>query len=77
MRRKTQLVSSPCTALMLIDTANGKQRLAWLQELILPYAFYKESFTQTCSFSAEFAPNKIIATTYAQFGVLKYHNLFL
>ena len=32
--------SCPCTALILIDTTNGKQRLARLKELTLPHAFY-------------------------------------
>lgn len=66
--------SSPRTALMLIDTTNGKQRLAQLKELTLPYAFYEESIEHTWFPSAEFDPTKIVVTTYAQFGVWEFHN---
>ncbi|MBR5546917.1 MAG: DEAD/DEAH box helicase family protein [Clostridia bacterium] len=66
--------SSPRTALILIDTTNGKQRLGRLKELILPYSFYEESLDRTWFPSAEFDPSKIVVTTYAQFGVWEYHN---
>ena len=70
----SKLASSPRTALFLIDTANGKHRLARLQELAMPYAYYEESLSQTWFPSDEFDPAKIVVTTYAQFGVWAYHN---
>ena len=66
--------SSPRTALILIDTRNGMERLAKEKVLTTPYAFYEESIHQTWFPSAEFDPSKIIVTTYAQFGVWEYHN---
>ena len=70
----SKLASSPRTALYLIDTTNGMQRLARLKELTLPYAFYEESLERTWFPSAEFDPTKIVVTTYAQFGVWEHHN---
>ena len=70
----SKLASSPRTALILIDTTNGKQRLARLKELTMPYAFYEESLERTWFPSDEFDPSKIVVTTYAQFGVWEYHN---
>ena len=70
----SKLASSPRTALVLIDTANGKQRLARLKELTLPYAYYEESLERSWFPSEEFDPTKIVVTTYAQFGVWEYHN---
>ena len=70
----SKLASSPRTALMLIDTRNGMERLAKEKVLTTPYAFYEESIHQTWFPSDEFDPNKIIVTTYAQFGVWEYHN---
>ncbi len=66
--------SSPRTALMLIDTRNGMERLAQEKVLTTPYAFYEESILQTWFPSDEFDPSKIVVTTYAQFGVWEYHN---
>ena len=66
--------SSPRTALMLIDTRNGMERLAQEKVLTTPYAFYEDSIHQTWFPSDEFNPSKIIVTTYAQFGVWEYHN---
>ena len=66
--------SSPRTALILIDTRNGMERLAKEKVLTTPYAFYEESIHQTWFPSDEFDPSKIIVTTYAQFGVWEYHN---
>ena len=65
--------SSPRTALILIDTRNGMERLAKEKVLTTPYAFYEESIHQTWFLSDEFDPNKIVITTYAQFGVWEYH----
>ena len=70
----SKLAFSPRAALILIDTANGKQRLARLKELTMPYAFYEESLAQTWFPSEDFDPTKIVVTTYAQFGVWEYHN---
>ena len=66
--------SSPRTALMLIDTKTGMERLAKEEVLTTPYAFYEESIHQTWFPADEFDPNKIIVTTYAQFDVWEYHN---
>ena len=66
--------SSPRTALILIDTKNGMERLAQEKVLTTPYAFYEESIHQTWFHSDEFDPTQIVVTTYAQFGVWEYHN---
>ena len=66
--------SSPRTALILIDTRNGMERLAKEKVLTTPYEFYEESIHQTWFPSDEFDPSKIVVTTYAQFGVWEYHN---
>lgn len=70
----SKLASSPRTALMLIDTRNGVERLAQEKVLTTPYAFYEESIQQTWFPSDEFDPTQIVVTTYAQFGVWEYHN---
>ena len=70
----SKYASSPRTALMLIDTRNGMERLAQEKVLTTPYAFYEESIHQTWFPSDEFDPTQIVVTTYAQFGVWEYHN---
>ena len=69
-----KLASSPRTALFLIDTKNGNRRLAQEDALTMPYAFYEECHKHTRFPSAEFDPDKIVVTTYAQFGVWEKHN---
>lgn len=62
------LASSPRKALFLIDTQNGNLRLAQNEALTLPYVFFPE--TAGCDITwGELPPEKIVVTTYAQFGV--------
>ena len=62
------LASSPRKALFLIDTQNGNLRLAQNKALILPYAFFVETTGRSITWG-ELPPEKIVVTTYAQFGV--------
>ena len=62
------LASSPRKALFLIDTQNGNLRLAENEALTLPYVFFAETAGHDIAWG-ELPPEKIVATTYAQFGV--------
>lgn len=62
------LASSPRKALFLIDTQNGNLRLAQNEALTLPYAFFAETAGRSITWG-ELPPEKIVVTTYAQFGV--------
>ena len=62
------LASSPRKALFLIDTQNGSLRLAQNEALTLPYAFFAETAGRSITWG-ELPPEKIVVTTYAQFGV--------
>lgn len=62
------LASSPRKALFLIDTQNGNLRLAQNEALTLPYAFFAETTGRSITWG-ELPPEKIVVTTYAQFGV--------
>lgn len=62
------LASSPRKALFLIDTQNGNLRLAENDALTLPYVFFVETAGGNIAWG-ELPPAKIVATTYAQFGV--------
>jgi hypothetical protein len=62
------LASSPRKALFLIDTQNGNLRLAQNEALTLPYAFFEETAGRAITWG-ELPPEKIVVTTYAQFGV--------
>ena len=62
------LASSPRKALFLIDTQNGNLRLAQNEALTLPYAFFAETAGRAITWG-ELPPEKIVVTTYAQFGV--------
>ena len=62
------LASSPRKALFLIDTQNGNLRLAENEALTLPYVFFAETAGRDIAWG-ELPPAKIVATTYAQFGV--------
>ncbi len=62
------LASSPRKALFLIDTQNGNLRLAQNEALTLPYAFFVETAGRSITWG-ELPPEKIVVTTYAQFGV--------
>lgn len=61
--------STPRKALFLIDTRNGNLRLAKEDGITLPYAFYEDSINFHYFFGEDFPQDKIVATTYAQFGV--------
>lgn len=62
------LASSPRKALFLIDTQNGNLRLVQNEALTLPYAFFAETTGRSITWG-ELPPEKIVVTTYAQFGV--------
>ena len=62
------LASSPRKALFLIDTQNGNLRLAQNEALTRPYAFFAETAGRSIIWG-ELPPEKIVVTTYAQFGV--------
>ncbi len=62
------LASSPRKALFLIDTQNGNLRLAQNEALTLPYTFFTETAGRPITWG-ELPPEKIVVTTYAQFGV--------
>ena len=62
------LASSPRKALFLIDTQNGNLRLVQNEALILPYVFFAETAGRNITWG-ELPPEKIVITTYAQFGV--------
>ena len=62
------LASSPRKALFLIDTQNGNLRLAQNEALTLPYTFFVEMAGRPITWG-ELPPDKIVVTTYAQFGV--------
>lgn len=63
------LASHPHRALYLIDTTVGKDRLAREDALTLPYALYTETAGSTSqNFLTEPQDNKVVVTTYAQFG---------
>jgi len=62
------LASSPRKALFLIDTQNGNLRLAQNEALTLPYTFFAETAGRSITWG-ELPPEKIVVTTYAQFGV--------
>ena len=58
--------SSPRTALILIDTKNGMERLAQEKVLTTPYAFYEESIQQAWFPSNEFDPTQIVVFFFGQ-----------
>ena len=62
------LASSPRKALFLIDTQNGNRRLVLNEALTLPYTFFVETAGRSITWG-EMPPEKIVITTYAQFGV--------
>lgn len=68
------LASSPRKALFLIDTHNGNVRLANEEPLTMPYQFYEYSLKNKAFPFTDGDPTKIVATTYAQFGVWMSHN---
>lgn len=68
------LVSCPRKALYLIDTKNGNERLAKNSALTMPYHFYEESIANRYFCADELEPDKVVITTYAQFGVWAKHN---
>jgi len=63
------MASSPRKALFLIDTHNGNERLARLDALTMPYVFFELCAKNARFPSTEVEHNKIVITTYAQFGV--------
>lgn len=64
------LASAPRKALFLIDTRNGNERLAMNDALTKPYTFFEMyAGTAALPFGEEDLPDKIVVTTYAQFGV--------
>lgn len=69
IHKLASLASKPRKALFLIDTHNGNLRLAKEDGVTLPYAFYEDSITSHYFSEEDFQPDKIVATTYAQFGV--------
>jgi len=68
------LASSPRKALFLIDTHNGNVRLANEEAFTMPYQFYEYSLKNAAFPFTDGDPTKIVATTYAQFGVWVRHN---
>ena len=68
------LASSPRKALFLIDTHNGNVRLANEEALTMPYQFYEYSIKNAAFPFNDGDATKIVATTYAQFGVWMRHN---
>ena len=68
------LASCPRKALYLIDTKNGNERLAKNPALTMPYHFYEESIANRYFCADELEPDKVVITTYAQFGVWAKHN---
>ncbi len=60
--------------MFLIDTHNGNVRLAREEALTMPYVFYEYSIENKAFPFTDSDPNKIVATTYAQFGVWVSHN---
>ena len=68
------LASNPRKALFLIDTHNGNVRLANEEPLTMPYVFYEYSIKNAAFPFTDGDPTKIVATTYAQFGVWVRHN---
>ena len=68
------LASCPRKALYLIDTKNGNERLAQNPALTMPYHFYEESIANRYFCADELEPDKVVITTYAQFGVWAKHN---
>ena len=74
INRIAALASSPHKALFLIDTHNGNVRLAKNEALTLPYVFFPECVRNPRFPSDEFQKDKIVVTTYAQFGVWVKHN---
>ena len=63
------LASSPRKVLFLIDTQNGNLRLAENEALTLPYTFFPQWAGRIPAFTGEIIPDKIVVSTYAQFGV--------
>lgn len=62
------LASSPEKALYLIDTKNGCERLAQESRLTVPYNWYPETIAGK-NFNIERIDDKVVVTTYANFGV--------
>lgn len=73
INRIAALASSPHKALFLIDTHNGNVRLAKNKALTMPYVFFPECVRNPCFPSDELQKDKIVVTTYAQFGVWVKH----
>ncbi len=74
INRIAALASSPHKALFLIDTHNGNVRLAKNEALTMPYVFFPECVCNPHFPSDELQKEKIVVTTYAQFGVWVKHN---
>lgn len=55
--------------MFLIDTHNGNERLARLGTLTMPYVFFEQCAKNARFPATETEHNKIVVTTYAQFGV--------
>ena len=66
----TPLAQNPCRAIYLIDTRLGMERLGNNAALTKPYALYFETAgCKNAAFLSEPEHDKVVVTTYAQFGV--------
>lgn len=64
-----RLTSCPRKTLFLIDTHNSNVRLANEEALTMPYVLYEQGIKNAVFPFTDGDPSKIVATTYAQFGV--------